>query len=162
MTDLALTLAAREDAPFAADLLLRDGALATDAGLRGAILISLFSDARAPDGAALPEAGTDRRGWWGDDFPARPRQAGDAGAAIGSTLWLLRRAKITPEAIEQARQAAHAALAWLVRDGVAAALAVEAAARGHWLTIGVTLDRPAGPSRQRYDFTWNASTGELA
>lgn len=159
MTDIALAWDADR---FAADLLQEGGALATDDGMRTAILISLFSDARAPAGAVLPEPGADPRGWWGDAFAPDASASDPAAGAIGSTLWLLRRAKITPAAIEQARQAAHAALTWLVRDGVVSALAVEAAARGHWLTIGVTVDRPAGPGRQRHDFTWNASTGALA
>lgn len=162
MTDLALGWNAES---FAADLTLRAGQLALDDGLRTAILISLFSDARAPDGAELPEGGDDRRGWWGDDYPA-PALAGSAGTArdarIGSTLWLLRRSKITPQVIEQARQAAYDALAWLLRDGIASAVTVEAEAQAaeglpQRLAIAVTLERPTGPGRQRYDFTWEAS-----
>lgn len=160
MTDVALVWPA--DA-FAGDLLLQDGALVSDDGLRTAILISLFSDARAPDGAELPEDGSDRRGWWGDEFAAA--QFADRDSAIGSTLWLLRRAKIMPATLQRAREAAYAALAWLIRDGIASAVYVDAEAHGgsggQRLALGVTLDRPQGPGRQRWDFTWNASTGEI-
>lgn len=158
MTDIALIWNA--DA-FAADLGLRGGALGLDDGMRTAILISLFTDGRAPAGSELPEEGDDLRGWWGDDFAADESPPGSANA-IGSTLWLLRRAKITPAVVQRAREAAQAALGWLLRDGVASAVSVEAEAQGSRLVIGVTIDRPQGPGRQRWDFTWDASTGELA
>jgi phage gp46-like protein len=168
MTDLALVWNA--DAATA-DLLLGNGQLATDAGLRTAILISLFTDARAADDEQLPEAGTDRRGWWGDAFArdARP----DAGTArdtnrIGSLLWLLSRSKITPRVMAQAQQACEEALAWLLRDGIAAAVrvVVEAQVRPQQqtpdlLAIAVEIDRPGGPNRQRFDFAWSASTAAI-
>ncbi|MFO6448906.1 phage GP46 family protein [Erythrobacter sp. NE805] len=169
MTDLALVWNA--DA-MAADLLLANGQLATDDGMRTAILISLFTDARAADDEALPEDGGDRRGWWGDAYArdARP----DAGTArdrsrIGSLLWLLSRSKITAQVLAQAKQACDDALAWLVRDGIAAAVrvVVEAQVRTgqqtpDLLAIAVEVDRPGGPGRQRFDFVWEASTATLA
>ena len=161
MTDLALAWDADR---FAGDLLLANGALATDDGMRTAILISLFTDARAADDAELPEAGDDRRGWWGD---ALADGSGiDAGTArdanrIGSLLWLLARSKITDRVLQQAHQACYDALSWLLRDGVAAALRVIVEAQGHTLAIGIELDRPSGPGRQRFDFTWDASTSTL-
>lgn len=157
MTDIAL---AWNPDRFAADLLLGAGSLVSDDGLRTAILISLFSDARAPEGAELPEDGADRRGWWGDDFAADGSAAGNQNA-IGSGLWLLHRAKITPATLQRAREAAFEALNWLVRDGIASAVDVMVEAQGSRLAIAVTLDRPQGPGRQRHDFTWAASTGEL-
>lgn len=180
MTDLALVWNA--DA-LAADLLLANGQLATDDGMRTAILISLFSDARAADDETLPEQGGDRRGWWGDAYArdARP----DAGTArdvnrIGSLLWLLSRSKITTRVLVQAQQACEEALAWLVRDGIASAVRVvievlvrpgqqaasSSAAVGRQATpdlmaIAVEIDRPGGPNRQRHDFTWEASTATI-
>jgi phage gp46-like protein len=165
MTDLALVWDA--DA-MAADLLLGGGRLATDDGMRTAILISLFSDARAADDETLPEAGGDRRGWWGDAYARDVRP--DAGTArdvnrIGSLLWLLSRSKITARTLAQATQACEEALAWLVRDGIASAVRVviEAQVRTGQQTpdlmaIAVEIDRPTGPNRQRHDFTWDAST----
>lgn len=160
MTDLALAWNADG---FFADLLLGHGQLATDDGLRTAVLISLFTDARAPAGAELPEDGDDRRGWWGDDFAASDQFSGETRAenALGSTLWLLRRSKITPATLMRAKQAAQDALGWLIRDGIASTIAVEVEAQGQRLAIGVTIDRPQGPGRQRHDFTWEASTGAL-
>ena len=160
MTDLLL---AWDNDSWSADLLLADGALSTDDGMRTAILISLFTDARAPAGAELPERGADQGGWWGNDFPADDTRGGE----LGSTLWLLRRAKVTRAVIEQARQAALSALAWLIEDGVVSALDVEAEAQAEGgtlqrLALGIWLERPAGPARQRFDFVWNASTGVLS
>ncbi len=168
MTDLALVWNA--DA-MAADLLLANGQLATDDGMRTAILISLFSDARAADDETLPEQGGDRRGWWGDSYARDLRP--DAGTArdvnrIGSLLWLLSRSKITARVLVQAKQACEEALAWLVRDGIASAVRVviEAQVRTGQQTpdlmaIAVEIDRPGGPNRQRHDFTWEASTATI-
>lgn len=149
MTDIALLWDADS---FTADLALRDGALATDDGMRTAILISLFTDARAEADDELPDSGGDRRGWWGDAFPPV------AGDETGSRLWLLFRSKITPATINRARDYARTALAWIVEDGIAAAVdvTVEAQER-HRLAIGVVLTRPTGPARDRYDFVWEAS-----
>lgn len=157
MTDLALIWDA--DA-WCADLLMQDGGLATDEGMRSAILISLFSDARAPDGAELPEAGADRGGWWGDAFPYPIDGTGDDDAgrnALGSLLWLLGRSKVTANAVRDARQYALDALAWFKRDGVAKSVDVEVEAQGERLALGVILERPSGPGRQRFDFVWEAS-----
>jgi len=149
MTDLALLW----DADLlAADLALQDGAIRIDDGMHTAILISLFTDARADGDDELPDAGGDRRGWWGDAFPVV------AGDETGSRLWLLFRSKITPATINRARDYARAALAWIVEDGIAASVdvTVEAQER-HRLAIGVVLTRPTGPARERYDFVWEAS-----
>lgn len=162
MTDIALVW---DNDAFSADLAFAEGALTLDDGCRTAILISLFSDARASDDADLPQQGDDRRGWWGDQF-AEDADA-DAGSAsdenrIGSLLWLLRRAKVTNANIRLARQSCEDALAWFVRDGIASAVTVEVEAQEiepgrRRLALGVTLDRPNGPDRQRYDFVWEAS-----
>lgn len=166
MTDLALIWNADT---FTADLALRNGALVTDDGLRSAVLISLFTDGRAADDDSLPEEGDDRRGWWGDT-QASNGGAGpgvDAGSAqdtnrIGSLLWLLHRSKITRPVINQAREAAEAALDWLVRDAVASAVRVAVTASGHTMQIAVEIDRPSGPTRQRFDFVWDASVHSLS
>lgn len=149
MTDLALAYASAEIE--AADLLLVGGDLATDDGLRTAVIVSLFTDARAAADDPLPEPGADRRGWWGD---AVPRTAGDV---IGSRLWLLAREKITGSVLARAREYAEEALAWLVEDRVASAVDVQVEARRpQTLAIGVTIKRPNGPDRSRYDFVWES------
>ena len=147
MTDLTLAFAGTEIG--IADLVLGAGGLATDDGLRSAIVVSLFTDARADADDPLP-AGSDRRGWWGDVAPAVDRDE------TGSRLWLLDREKVTGKALARARDFAEAALAWLVEDKVAASVEVEAAAIGATLALGVTVVRPTGPERRRYDFVWAA------
>lgn len=153
MSDLAL---AWDAAAFSADLMLADGALATDDGLKTAVLISLFSDARASADDALPQPGADRRGWWGDTLS-------DAGDEIGSKLWLLSREKTLSSTLERARTAARDALEWLIEDGIASAVEVVAERvlrNGRdtgTLALGVTISRPTGPARQRFDFVWEAT-----
>lgn len=152
MTDVAL----RWDTDlFGADLALDGAALATDDGLKTAVIISLFTDARARDDDPLPAEG-DRRGWWGD---AEPAVAQDV---IGSRLWLLSREKRLPSVVARAREYAEEALAWLIADGVASAVAVQAEAIGeHTLGLLVEITRPAGPGRLRFDFVWEATANAV-
>ena len=151
MTDAALIWNA--DA-WHGDLVLDRGAIVLDGGLRTAILISLFTDARAPADAELPEQSADRRGWWGDDFPAAEARRGDT----GSLLWLLARSKITQATLNRAREYALNALRWLLTDGIASRLDVQVEAQeGQRLAFRIELDRPEGPARELYDYVWEAS-----
>lgn len=87
-----------------------------------AVVISLFTWRRAnPDDELPAEA---RLGWWGDTFPT------EANDRIGSRLWLLARAKLTAETPRRAREYAEEALRWLVDDGVAGRIEVEAERQG--------------------------------
>lgn len=146
MTDLAMIW---EGEDRAADLQLVDGDLAAEDGLRTAVILSLFTDRRARPDDILPEADADRRGWWGDVAAASPDDQ------IGSRLWLLSREKRRPEVVARAREYAEEALAWLVRDSVARSVKVEAEITPQgWLGLGVVIERPGGPARQRFDFVW--------
>lgn len=152
MTDAALVWNA--DA-WHGDIALDRGSVVLDDGLRTAILISLFTDARAPADAELPEQSADRRGWWGDDFPVTRAVAP---GETGSLLWLLARSKITQATLNRAREYARDALAWLLADGIASRLDVQVEAQeGQRLAIRVELDRPEGPARELYDYVWEAS-----
>lgn len=151
MTDAALVWDADT---WHGDLVLDRGAVVLDAGLRTAILISLFTDARAPDAAPLPEESADRRGWWGDDFPTSAARRGDT----GSLLWLLARSKITQATLNRARGYVIAALQWLLTDDIASRIAVEVEAQEQQrLAIRVEIERPDGPAREFYDYVWEAS-----
>lgn len=105
------------------DLALTEGgALARDDGLRTAVLLSLFCDARAaPDDPVPDPLNPDRRGWIGDVL------APVDGDRWGSRLWLLAREKQTEATRRRAELYAREALAWLVEDGLAARVEVEAA-----------------------------------
>ena len=145
MTDLLLFWSGED---FAADLLLADGDLARDAGLRSAVIVSLFTDRRARSDDILPQQGADPRGWW-------PDALGDPDDQIGSRLWLLSREKQLPTVLAKARDYVMEALAWLVRDGVASSVEVEAEVSAPGvLGLAVFITRPDGPDRQRFDFVW--------
>ena len=104
------------------DWLMEGGLLATDDGLKAAILHSLFSDARAQDGD-LEDPGADPRGWWGDAL-------GPEGDVYGSRRWLIAREKQTPATLARVRKYDLQALNWLVTDGIASAVEIEAAWAG--------------------------------
>lgn len=87
-----------------------------------AVTISLFTWRRANPDDDLPN--DQRMGWWGDSFPSVPNDR------IGSRLWLLSRAKLLPETVARAREYAEEALQWLIGDGVAARIDVEAERQG--------------------------------
>ena len=107
--------------------LVPSGAVARDDGLRTAILLSLFLDARAGEEDPLPDPlNRDRRGWVGDVL------APTAGARMGSRLWLLAREKQTEATRLRAEIYAREALAWLVEESLARAVSVSAA----WASTG--------------------------
>lgn len=93
-----------------------------------AVVISLFTWRRANPDDDLP--GGLRMGWWGDSFPSVPNDR------IGSHLWLLSRAKLTSETLTRAKEYAEEALRWLIDDGIAARVDVEAA-RIDTFTLGL-------------------------
>lgn len=140
------------DMEAGADLALDQFALATDDGLETAVILSLFSDARALDDDMLPLGQTDRRGWWADAYPAT------RGDRFGSRLWLLRAAKQLQQSLNLARQYAEEALAWLVADGVAKKVEVEAfIPRDEVMGMTVRIYRPDGTVAPiRFEMLWSA------
>ena len=94
--------------------------LASERGLRSAVIISLYTDRRAEAGDTIPDGSDNRRGWWAD-----PK--------MGSRLWLLERSKETDDVLARAREYAIEALTWLLEDGVARSLDVTAS----WVRRGV-------------------------
>lgn len=139
----------------AADLLLASPQLDTDDGIETAIVLSLFTDRRADADDPLPDNTGARRGWFGDGFADVP------GDRIGSHLWLLAREKQTPAVLQRARDFAREALSWLIEDGIARAVEVEAS----WLLRGVLLleveirRADAAPLRFRFESFWSQSNG---
>ena len=135
------------------DLAIDRNDLATDEGLETALAVSLFTDAPARAGDALPVGLTDRRGWWGDEFAENP------GDVAGSRLWLLDREKMTPDVLARSRIYAAEALEWLVTDKVAASVDVvvtfdrASASRSY----AVTIRRPGGDvADYRFPKVWSA------
>lgn len=136
---------------FAGDYSITGPQLDADDGLQTAVVISLFTDRRAEADDTLP-AGTDRRGWWADAWPAVERDL------LGSRLWLLDREKQLPEVVRRAREYAEEALSWLLEDGIARRVTVTAeVVRTGVLGLGVEIERPAGDAvSYRFDYLWNA------
>lgn len=119
--------------------------------LRGVIphlvMTSLFADARATVDE-LEDPGDDPRGWWADGLD------GDDPGKWGSKLWLLERATTTQAQMTAARQYALDALGWLVTDGIASAVDVEAARTTDQIRLRVTLTQG-----RLYPELWEALRG---
>lgn len=77
-------------------------------GYETAVVISLFTDARAPASAGL--AAELRRGWLGEAF--------DAGEVWGSRIWLVLGRPLTKETGPTLRAYTRQALEWMVRARV--------------------------------------------
>jgi len=134
----------------AADLVTTGTGLAHDTTLATAIIVSLFTDARARPDDVLPSGESDRRGWVGDVL-------GEDGDRIGSRLWLLRRAKQTEETRRRAIDYAREALAWIVKRGLARTIEVSAQWIGRGLlalSIAVVM-----PGSQTETYSHIVSTG---
>lgn len=136
----------------AGTLEVRQNDLDRDAGLETALLVSLFTDRRATleqvRAAGMDES--DLRGWWGDEGEEEP---------IGSHVWLLGRAKVTPETMTQFREYALQAWEWLIQDGAAEAIdAVVERADLEAIRITVTVKRPRAAENVnfRWYYNWQA------
>ena len=146
MTDAAVQW--RNDGGYA-DLRVVGSDLATDDGLGAAVVISLFTDARA-EIDELPEGDGDRRGSWHDGL-------NNAGDETGSKLWLLRREKQTSDVPQRAAALAREALQWMLEDGVASAVdaSTEWVRRGELaLRVAITM-----PDRSRREFQFGNVLG---
>ncbi len=127
------------------------GDLAGDDGLETAVLISLFSDARAtPDMIPEEDQDGDLRGYWGDlETPD----------STGSLLWTIRRAKQLTRTLAEAREYCERALKWMIDDKVADRVVVttEYPQRG-WMAIQVDIYRAQSknPVTYRYNYEWAA------
>jgi len=148
---------------FAADLALFDGDLATEDGIKTAVIISLFTDARASDDDILPAGVTWRRGCWTDLLGNDPTDI------IGSKLWLLSREKMTPNLYRRAEDYARDALNWMLEDQVAQGVIVEAfevlpriPGRGGVLGLYVRIERADAPAIDfRFDKLWSATANAV-
>jgi len=144
MTDIALRWDPRNGC---GDWMLVEGDLAAGNDLAAAVLVSLFTDRRAAEDFVPTDRTTDLRGWWGDTY---------SGDQIGSRLWQYERAKKSDGAalLLSVQQAARDALDWLITDGVARTVDVQAG----WLNpttiaLAIQISQPDG-SRAGFQFSW--------
>ena len=101
------------------DILFANNDIVKDEGLETAVLISLFTDARAEDGDDIPDPDNDKRGWWGD-------LVNEDNGILGSRLWTLSRSKITTENLTLTEGFAAQALQWLIDDEIVSSISVTA------------------------------------
>lgn len=114
------------------DLVLEGGDLQPDVGVRSMILTALFTDARAPADVLERLGERDPRGVWSEE----------PGTREGSLLWTHERAKLTPQEISRVREDVEAALAFVVQEGIAQRVVVEARrGDGDRLDVVVVLER---------------------
>ena len=111
--------------------------LNTDEGdeLLTAIIISLFTDARATDEEweEVRDWEESRRGYWGDQLTPDGKS--------GSKLWLLKRSPRDDETREKAKNYAEEALKWLRTDGLVESVDVVVTWINDDLMIQVNIDR---------------------
>lgn len=130
------------------DWVLSGPALAAGNDLETAVLISIFTDRAISPDDVIPDGTTDPRGWWGDDGQDHP---------IGSRLWLLSRAKQTPETLARAKDYITEALQWLIADGIASSIDVKTEWTAPTLLGSlITINRTAGgQSAVQFSWAWN-------
>lgn len=119
--------------------------------LTRAVIISLFTWRRAGRDDDAPQI----FGWWGDTWPAVQNDR------TGSRLYLLRRSKLTNKTPQLARDYAREALAWMVEDGVASRLDINAVRTGtDSLTLAITIyQRDGNIHNIIFDDIWSELNG---
>ena len=130
---------------FGADIDLSSGDLAVDEGLATAVLISIFTDARAPDASLLPSGETSLRGYWGDF---------DEDQSTGSLMWLIQREKTTSEVARRAFEYCTEALEWVKSYDIAETVTVDSRIVGSFgLQIKIKISRG---NAKGYSYLWYA------
>jgi phage gp46-like protein len=106
-----------------------------------AVIISLFTDARAGRDEFMPQTFDTRDDRW------------------GNLLWLYYVSKVQGDILEAARFTAKESLNWMIRDGIAGRIEVSTLWTGERLdrlAVRPTIYRP-GESRPVYDVLWGTS-----
>lgn len=130
------------------DLQIENGDLKFDSGLETAVIVSLFSDARVSD-EQLPQGATFKRGWFGSKLSNIDQDN------IGSRLWTLEREKVLPEVLRKYEDYCREALKWLIEDGIASSIKVQASFNASKQLLGViSIEEPAGAT-SRFQFLWD-------
>ena len=120
--------------------------LTRDRGLKTAVLISLLTDRLADLTDVLPDNSGERRGWWADP-------------TLGSKLWLLFRASLTPDIPAQIDIATIEALQWMIDEGVASDITSNAIiADRNTVTWVVQIIKPGSRDSLNFKFFFNWET----
>jgi phage gp46-like protein len=127
------------------DFALNDGDLLREEGLTTAVLISLFSDARADEDDEIDDP-NDKRGWWGDLVSETP---------IGSKLWQFERAKTTQTVIVKFKEAIENCLQWMIDDEVVEKIDVTVERNNNRLYFKILLYQSDGnKTAYKFDDLW--------
>lgn len=126
---------------YGGDILIENGDLVSDPGLFTPVLISLFTDNRAPLDVELPAGANSRRGWWHNTNEE----------SVGSLLWLINREKATNEVAARAEDYASDALLWLLDLGIASEVLTEGTIVSSSLQLLIKIRR--GPAKE-YAYLW--------
>lgn len=132
MSDIRIVWSSAEG-EIKADFAIEAADLALDDTLETAVIVSLYTDRRAPDDYLLPDDIDDRRGWWADDYAPVPDDE------YGSHLWLLAFEKWSEPARQKAETWAREALKWLLDDGIATSVEV-VATLPRWMMLGLRVE----------------------
>lgn len=143
------------DMEHGADYAIESMLLQEDGGLDTAVILSLFTDRRAETDDVIPGGSADKRGTWMDAF------SGTEGDKMGSRLWLLQREKLLPEVVVKVREYCLEALDWMISDGVAKSVDVNAWIERHHpvgvIAAQIDIARPDGAiTRYKFDQLWSA------
>lgn len=125
------------------------GHLTVDEGLRTMVLLALFTDRRADPEDQVQDS-SDLKGWWGDTYPEID------GDVFGSKLWMLQGMKANQAALEFGKAETKAALAFMIEDGIAIDIQVEAEIQKNVYASRVGIQRPYDPSVQWIPL-WNVT-----
>jgi len=138
------------------------GGLVAANPLRTAVLLLLFTDARADTASLRFEHRGDRRGWPGDGFDV---DAANGEAPLGSLLWLFRRSALLDVTAAQIEAEAQRALQPLIRQGAVVKITASAAvdkANGR-VALSVNLYGRDGSQvyADKFDILWRRADGGL-
>lgn len=134
------------------DLNVVGGAFETVNGFETAVIVSLFTDARAP--SSVVETPSRRRGWVGNILTA------GEGLELGSRLWTFEQARLTAGTLNDIAVAAQESLEWIVTRNQAKSVSATAVRTGlRDVTINVSIVTIRGKEK-RYAVLWRR-TGDL-
>lgn len=141
---MAQTLFTYNNATQRADIVRDGGNAFRDDTLETAVTISLGTYATAPSGD------TSEGGYWGEPYLGLPR-----GDVFGDRTWSISQNLPRDVKLRQAEQYTRAALQWLIRDGIAREITVEASIpEPGRLDRQITIERLDG---SEYKTLWEAT-----
>ena len=129
------------------DISFENGDLAAEDGFDTAIIVSWFTDARAPENlVAIPEH---RRGWLGD--AASPVE----GRSLGGLLWLIDQRRLTQKTENDTVDFGRKALNWFTDDGLLNRIDVDVERISKTgIRLGAIMTALNGKTETRYFNLW--------